>query len=472
MSNTPEHDKIDALRYSNPLATNLAHMLLNGRGWVLENKLTDPPVRIPVARIAAALLGVDANAYRTEVDARFGIPTVPPQIADIVTDWAAESTVIDEIRALDEEVDARSKALVSDVVSESPIAGSLASGHPNLIIEGTVPADPDPVVDAPLRGTLLGAAVSLGLIGNEEAYTHPAFGQPLDLPTAFGEPEFPAVDIAPAGLEAVATPFTEPAFDEPVDVPGAPIPQEAFDALARKDSIVARMQELTVTPAEQTGDSADEPWDAPALDAFAVPAFESGDDALLVADTGAPNLATPAWDVPAFGPTGFDDLGVTPPDADFQFGSYDLGQTGAGDDFNGPILDPLTYDASAPVDGVVEATDDATLQARTDEALSYLAEDQNSDDLGPAFPDVTPAETQTTEVADEEQPPTFSVPLALPEVTLAPPSFDEVLDAPAPPFETEPSSDTVVEKPEHQHFDLINVPEDRFTPLSEKNTNR
>ncbi len=428
MSQTPEHDKIDALRYSNPLATNLAHMLLNGRGWVLENKLTDPPVRIPVARIAAALLGVDANAYRRELDARFGIPTVPPTIADVVTEWSAESAVVDEIRALDEEVAARNQQVVSAAAAESPIAAAVAAGVPHLIADGTVLASPDPEVAPEHRGTLLGAAVSLGLLDNEEAASHPAFGVPL-LPENFlGKPDLPLADT-----------LASPTFDVPtpavVDVPEFPATEPTWQEVPESAA-------FTVPTLTDLGQP------EPALDVLAMPAFESGQEFVLPEVASVPPLAQTDWNVPTFGPTQFDDLGVTPPDAEFQFGSYDLDQDAPVDDFNKPLLAPSAYDVDAPVEGVAEAVGDAELAARRDEALSYLA-----DNAAPSAADAVflPPVDQPADLPA----PGGTSPIALPAPDFDAPAFDDVVAG-------DPPADDVELVIEHRNFDLLNVPDGRF----------
>jgi len=454
VSHFPEHDKIDALRYSNPLATNLAHMLLNGRGWVLENKLTDPPVRLPVARLAAALLGVDADAYRRELDARFGIPTVPPTIVDVVTDWSTESAVLDELRALDDEVSASITKAISEAAAESPIAAAVAASVPHLIAAGTVLATPDPEVHSEHRGTLLGAAVSLGMLSNEEAAAHPAVGAPLQQEGIFGKPAAPAAPAVTPPLDlTAAAPEPEPVFPAVLPAPSW-TPEPATDL-------------LTVPPVTDLGQP------EPSIDVLALPAFESGQEFVLPEAAPAPALAQTDWSVPSFGPTQFDDLGVTPPDTEFQFGSYNLDQNGAGEDFNQPLLAPSAYDVDAPVAGVAEAVSDAELQARRDEALSYL-KDSATDD-----PTQETVEVGTVQ-ADEPLPfpipeadaaylpaPTFTVPAAAPayDVPAAVPSYDSTPIA-APAFEdvvagaapVEDSAPTV----EHKNFDLLNVPDGRF----------
>jgi hypothetical protein len=449
VSNFPEHDKIDALRYSNPLATNLAHMLLNGRGWVLENKLTDPPVRLPVARLAAALLGVDADAYRRELDARFGIPTVPPTIADVVADWSAESAVIDEIQALDEEVAARIARAVSDAAAESPIAAAVAAGVPHLVAEGTVLAQPDPAVAPEHRGTLLGAAVSLGMLSNEDASAHPAAGVPLAKEDIFGKPEAPTPDAfnVPAEPDLFTAPeLAAPALDVPVIAPAL---EPAVPALAEEPSWPAPQEAPFII---QRPSDFGQP--EPSLDVLTMPAFESGQEFVLPDAAPAPALAQTNWDVPSFGPSQFDDLGVTPPDTEFQFGSYDLDQNGAGDDFNQPLLAASGYDMDAPiaVEGVVEAVGDAELQARRDEALSYLNDTANA---------VQADEAPESALSDEPVP--FPIPetaaVFLPEPTFKPPvaapAFEDVVAGHAP-------ADEPAAVVEHKNFDLLNIPDGRF----------
>ncbi|WIE81068.1 hypothetical protein [Curtobacterium sp. MCSS17_016] len=444
MSHFPEHDKIDAHRYSNPLATNLAHMLLNGRGWVLENKLTDPPVRLPVARLAAALLGVDAEAYRRELDARFGIPTVPSSIVEVVTDWSMESAVLEELRAIDDEVSARITKVISDAAAESPIAAAVAAGYPHLVADGTLLAAPDPDVRPEHRGTLLGAAVSLGLITNDAASAHPAAGVPLTEEDIFGKPEVPA---APAPSPVLDLPAVAPA-PEPVFPVAAPDATWTPDAAALPDPTwpsASTAEQVTLPSLPDLSQP------APALDVLDLPAFESGNDFALPAPAPAPALAQTDWNVPAFGPTQFDDLGVTPPDTDFQFGSYNLDQDGAGEDFNQPLLAPTAYDVDAPVEGVAEAVSDAELEARRDEALSYLNETagataETSEDSAPAeepLPFPTPDTSAVFLPA-----PAFDVPLAAP-------AFEDVVAGTAPVDE---AASTV----EHKSFDLLNVPDGRF----------
>ncbi|MGW8431430.1 hypothetical protein ACWGJ9_09910 [Curtobacterium citreum] len=442
MSNFPEHDKIDALRYSNPLATNLAHMLLNGRGWVLENKLTDPPVRLPVARLAAALLGVDADAYRRELDARFGIPTVPPTIVDVVTDWSAESAVIDELRALDDEVTARITDVISAAAADSPIAAAAATtAVPHLIADGTVLATPDADVDAEHRGTLLGAAVSLGFLTNEEAAAHPAAGVRLKQENIFGKAEIPVPPVLP--VPDLPTPDVEPAF-----------PTAAWTT----EPVVA--PEPAWAPAAGTPDVPAEPFSSvgqpePAVDVLALPAFESGQEFVLPDVAPAPALAQTDWSVPAFGSSQFDDLGVTPPDTDFQFGSYNLDQDGAGEDFNQPLLAPTAYDVDAPVEGVAEAVSDAELAARRDEALSYLKETAPTAETEPTDAEPEPFPTPDTAVVPLPVP-TFDAPIPSSEQEPVPaPAFEDVVAGAAPL--TDPDAPV-----EHKNFDLLNVPDGRF----------
>lgn len=454
MSNFPEHDKIDALRYSNPLATNLAHMLLNGRGWVLENKLTDPPVRLPVARLAAALLGVDADAYRRELDARFGIPTVPPTIVDVVSDWSAESAVLEELRALDDEVTARITEVVSAAAADSPIAAAVASGVPHLIADGTILAEPDQEVHPEHRGTLLGAAVSLGFLTNEEAAAHPAAGVPLMQENIFGKPSADEEPFAHTSSETIGSPFAEPAFAEPA-FPAA----DAAPAWTAEPEPLPAPAWVPPTPEDVTAASAFPTLDnpTPAVDVLALPAFESGQEFVLPDAAPAPALAQTDWNVPAFGPTQFDDLGVTPPDTDFQFGSYNLDQDGAGEDFNQPLLAPTAYDVNTLVEGVAEAVSDEELAARRDEALNKLQESADgTEDPAPSDePLPFPIPESATAVLDA---PAFDVPAVVP-------TLDEAVSE-APAFADIVSGDAPVEKQapvvEHKNFDLLTVPDGRF----------
>lgn len=476
VSNTPEHDKIDELRSSNPLATNLAHLLLHGRGWVLENKLSDPPVRIPVSRLAAALLGVDADAYRTEVDARFGIPAVPQHIAEVVLDWSQESAVLEQIRALDEEVTARAKALVSAAAAESPIAAAVAVEHPSLLEEGTVLAAPGPEVDEPLRGTLLGAAVELGLIDAGDAYTHPAFGTPLPASALFGDANLDVLrKSAPEQPEAPQPSAFADAEPFPSSFPG----QTPFD---RQDPFTGSAPVDVPQFPDEHGPafpvSLDPVAPAPIPD-FPVVAEPFHVDAPLV----QPSEAAP-WDGAQFGfsATDFEGLGVTPPDETFQFGSYDLGGQSSGEDYNAPLIE-LNYDVNAPVEGLAEAESDEVLQARAEEALAYLTEPApaapvdvpapTTEETSPApepdaeptwtFPEASPAPAA---VSDAEQAWTF--PAATPSSATVPSAIDgSPLPLPVPPAAPIPAFDDVIapaeQQPEtFQHFDLLNVPDEAY----------
>jgi len=490
VSHTPEHDKIDALRTANPLATNLAHLLLNGEGWVLENKLVDPPLRVPVTRIAAALLGVDPVAYRKEVTAQLGLTNIPAQIAAIVTDWSGEPFVIDEVRRIDDEAVARTKTVISHIAAESPLAAAVAANHPDLLNDGVVLAAADPSVDEVFRGSLLGAAVSLGLIDNASAYDHPAYGAVIHSRDILGEPEpfgHPSPDDQPQQVPAVAVqvqpavlPFVDPAAEFEAltptaadDVLPAPIPEAAFHIGAPSYDEATPDAELSEFDFTQFG--------AAPLN---IPAFESGDmDPTMFAGPPANTFNSPTWNPnESFGPSGFADLGVTPPDDAFQFGSYDINSLDPVEDFNGPVLDPSMYDATASVDGVTEATDDATLQAQSKAALAYLLTQAPAGpapsaadaflDLAPVFEDPTFSEQATDvpvlelvpEVTTVHVPMTFNIPADPVTIDPVPPVRFDTAVTPAPAVVPD-----VDETPVWQNFDLINVPDGPFTPVLAKN---
>ncbi len=181
MSLTPEHDKIDEVRKFNPLAVNLLHLLLDSPGWVLSNQLAVTPVEIPISRIAAGLLGIDAAKYREEVAARFGLSAVPVDVADTVNSWAQEEAVLTELRELRERALDKARSAVEGAVAESPLAASaFLSMEANDLVGGKVPlAEPDPEVPSELRGTLAGAAVSVGALDADTALAHAAASVPL-----------------------------------------------------------------------------------------------------------------------------------------------------------------------------------------------------------------------------------------------------------------------------------------------------
>ena len=93
MTNTPEHDKVEALRAANPLAGNLAFVLLDSEQWTLSNRAAEPAIDIPIQVIVADLLGIDFASYQEERRRRLGLSAANPAIAETLLDWSEQPPV-------------------------------------------------------------------------------------------------------------------------------------------------------------------------------------------------------------------------------------------------------------------------------------------------------------------------------------------------------------------------------------------
>lgn len=72
MSGTPEHDKLDRIRRVNPAAADLLHLLVEDSGWELVNGTGVEPIRLPVRRATAHLLGINLDRFDAERHAGAG----------------------------------------------------------------------------------------------------------------------------------------------------------------------------------------------------------------------------------------------------------------------------------------------------------------------------------------------------------------------------------------------------------------
>lgn len=113
MTTTPEHAKVDSLKAKNPLAGNLAHLLLDSDDWTLSNRRAEPAIDIQIQRVIADILSIDFDAYQEERVQLLGLSAQNFGLVAKVIGWAAEPTL-----PTVEDVAARTVAVQPAVVSD------------------------------------------------------------------------------------------------------------------------------------------------------------------------------------------------------------------------------------------------------------------------------------------------------------------------------------------------------------------
>ncbi len=168
MTDTPEHDKIEKLRRSSPIAADFIHLILDTAGWMIVNETVNPPVRMRARKVFGELAGIDVEAYSLEVAARLGVSTLRPDVVDTVIDWAQQEAAWEELHAQAAASQESISKTVADTVGASPLGAAAANGLDSLTDSNTVFAV-EPDVPESLRGTIFGQAITLGILTAEEA---------------------------------------------------------------------------------------------------------------------------------------------------------------------------------------------------------------------------------------------------------------------------------------------------------------
>ncbi len=168
MSDTPEHDKIEKLRRSSPIAADFIHLMLDTAGWMIVNETVNPPVRMRARKVFGELAGIDVEAYSLEVAARLGVSTLRPDVVDTVIDWAQQEAAWEELHAQAAASQESISKTVAETVGASPLGAAAVNGLDSLTDSNTVLAV-EPDVPESLRGTIFGQAITLGILTAEEA---------------------------------------------------------------------------------------------------------------------------------------------------------------------------------------------------------------------------------------------------------------------------------------------------------------